>query len=152
MQRTRRLIRIKQLIQTYDIETQDELANRLREEGFDVTQATVSRDIKALGLVKVPLPGGGYKYALPQEMPVLKDDRLRRLMLESFRSLAQTGNLLVLKSDPGNANAFGAVLDELAWPGLMGTICGDDTCLLICQDEPSANDIRRRLERLEGTD
>ncbi|MBE3596521.1 MAG: transcriptional regulator ArgR [Hydrogenibacillus sp.] len=140
-----RLVRIKALISEREIETQEELVALLRQEGFQVTQATVSRDIKTLGLVKVPMPRGGYRYALPGEAKQSGEEKLRRLMVEAFVSLDQAENLLVLKTIPGNANAFGAVIDDLRHPEMLGTICGDDTCLIICRHRDGASAVRQWL-------
>ncbi|MBT9283298.1 MAG: arginine repressor [Hydrogenibacillus schlegelii] len=141
-----RLVRIKALVSERVIETQEELVELLRREGFRVTQATVSRDIKALGLVKVPTPEGRYRYALSgADRRSASADKLRRLMLEAFLTVEPAENLLVLKTLPGNANAFGAVIDDLGHPELVGTVCGDDTCLLVCRSAAGALEVRRWL-------
>jgi transcriptional regulator of arginine metabolism len=118
---------------TQEIETQDDLVDALKSAGFQVTQATVSRDIKELHLIKTPLDDGRYKYALPPEQRYNPVQRLKRALSDHFISIDFTDNLVVLKCMPGTANAIGALLDNLDWPELMGTICGDDTILLICR-------------------
>ena len=110
----------------------------LRNAGFNVTQATVSRDIKELHLVKVPLPNGNYKYSLPADQRFNPLQKLKRTLIDSFVGLDFTDNLIVLKTLPGNANAIGSLVDNLDWESIMGTICGDDTCLIICRSKESA--------------
>lgn len=129
-----RQFKIREIITSEEIETQEELVEALRTSGMQVTQATVSRDIKELMLVKVPLSEGRYKYSMPMEQqrqnPVHK---LKRAMLDHFTHIDYTDNLVVLKCLPGTANAIGGLIDNMEWPEVMGTICGDDTILIICR-------------------
>ncbi|MCL6631133.1 MAG: arginine repressor [Alicyclobacillus herbarius] len=131
-------MRIREIVSQYDIETQEELIRHLEESGFNVTQATVSRDIKELQLIKVIGSNGRYKYAIPAVSPPVNLDALRRRLADVFVSLGRAQNLLVLKVMPGNAHAIAAMIDAVSIEGLIGTIAGDDTLLLICQDEASA--------------
>ena len=132
-----RHIKIREIISNEQIETQDELVKRLNEYDLNVTQATVSRDIKELQLIKVPAPTGQYVYSLPND---------RRY--HPLEKLGSTGNLLVLKTLPGNAQSIGAILDQIDWDEVLGTICGDDTCLLICRDEEASEEIKTRIFNL----
>lgn len=142
-----RHIKIRELITTRDIETQDDLVAALRKAGFPVTQATVSRDIKELHLIKVPLDDGRYKYSLPADQKFNPLHKLKRTLSDNFVSIDSTENLIVLKCLPGTANAIGALLDNLEWPEIMGTICGDDTILIICRTkENSAAAVGKILE------
>ncbi|REK77333.1 transcriptional regulator AhrC/ArgR [Paenibacillus paeoniae] len=129
-----RQFKIREIITNGEIETQEELVEALRSSGMQVTQATISRDIKELMLVKVPLNEGRYKYSMPMEQqrqnPVHK---LKRAMLDHFTHIDHTDNLVVLKCLPGTANAIGGMIDNMEWPEVMGTICGDDTILIICR-------------------
>ncbi|MHA0855552.1 transcriptional regulator AhrC/ArgR [Paenibacillus sp. CMAA1364] len=130
-----RHIKIREIITNRDIETQDELVDSLRESGFQVTQATVSRDIKELVLIKVPTDQGNYKYSMPTDQrynPVIK---LKRALVDNFVHIDHTGNLVVLKCLPGTANSIAVLLDNMEWNQIMGTICGDDTILMICRVE-----------------
>ncbi|BCJ85905.1 transcriptional regulator AhrC/ArgR [Effusibacillus dendaii] len=129
----KRLLKIRELIQKQEIETQDELVDGLKQLGFQVTQATVSRDIKELQLIKVPTPDGRYKYSLPPETSYNPGVKLKRILADSFVSIDHAENLIVLKTLPGNANAIAAVIDTLDWDGVLGTISGDDTILIICR-------------------
>lgn len=128
-----------------DIETQDELVSTLKELGFNVTQATVSRDIKELHLVKIPSKSGGYKYSPPTEHRYNPTEKLKRFIMESFVSIDHAGHFVVLKTLPGNAHSIGVLVDDLDWDEIMGTICGDDTCLIICRTEESTSAIEKRF-------
>lgn len=143
-----RHIKIREIISTEQVETQDELVKRLNQFDLNVTQATVSRDIKELQLIKVPAPTGQYIYSLPNDRKYHPLEKLGRYLMDSFVNIEGTGNLLVLKTLPGNAQSIGAILDQIDWDEVLGTICGDDTCLLICHDEASANEIKTRIFNL----
>ena len=148
MSKIKRHIKIRDIISENDIETQDELVNQLKRLGFKVTQATVSRDIKELHLVKVPSSTGRYKYSTPTEQRFNPQDKLKRLIMEAFVSIDHASHFIVLKTLPGNANALGAIIDDLNWEEIMGTICGDDTCLIICRTEEKAKAIEQRFLNL----
>lgn len=128
-----RHIKIREIITNNEIETQDELVEQLRAAGFPVTQATISRDIKELHLIKVPLDDGRYKYSVPADQRYNPMHRLKRALNDHFVHIDYTENLVVMKSLPGTANAIGALIDSLEWNEIMGTICGDDTILIICR-------------------
>ncbi|MDX6153248.1 MULTISPECIES: transcriptional regulator AhrC/ArgR [Marinococcus] len=149
MNKGQRHIKIRELISNTDIETQDDLVARLRGDGYNVTQATVSRDIKELHLVKVPMIDGRYKYSLPADQRFNPMQKLKRALVDSFVGIDHSENLIVMKTLPGNANAVGALIDNLDWENIMGTICGDDTILIICkQKEHSPEIVNRFLEML----
>jgi len=133
--KSQRHFKIKELIASHNVQTQEELVERLREAGFQVTQATVSRDIKELQLIKVPDGSGEYKYALPIDQKFSAVHRLGRALTDHFLNIDRANNLVVMKCLPGTANAVGVLLDQLEWPELLGTICGDDTILLICRSD-----------------
>jgi transcriptional regulator of arginine metabolism len=133
--KTQRHLKIRELITSQHISTQEELVDKLREAGFQVTQATVSRDIKEMHLIKVPSDNGEYKYAMPVDYKQSAAQRLRRALNDHFVQIDRANNLVVMKCLPGTANAVGVLLDQLEWPELLGTICGDDTVLLICRSD-----------------
>ncbi len=137
-QRHRKII---ELISKYEIETQEDLVQSLRQENFEVTQATVSRDIRELQLIKVPLQDGRYKYSLPAEQRMNSDDKLKRILEDNFVHIDAADNLVVMKCLPGTANAIGALIDNMEWEQLMGTICGDDTILMICRSGKQGKEI-----------
>ena len=141
----RRHLRIKEIISHRDIETQEELVQTLQEAGFHATQATISRDIKELQLIKVVGSDGRYKYAIPAAASTVNADTFLRKLSDVYVSLARTGNLLVLKVLPGNAHAIGAMLDNMNRKGLLGTLAGDDTLLLVTADESTAEEIESWL-------
>ncbi|MCP3738543.1 transcriptional regulator AhrC/ArgR [Rossellomorea sp. BNER] len=145
MNKGQRHIRIRELITNHDIETQDELVDRLKNSGFNVTQATVSRDIKELHLVKVPLMDGRYKYSLPADQRFNPLQKLKRTLTDAFVRIDSAGHMLVMKTLPGNANAIGALIDNLDWEEILGTICGDDTCLIICRTIEDTDKITNRF-------
>ncbi|RXT13796.1 transcriptional regulator ArgR [Ammoniphilus sp. CFH 90114] len=145
MNKGQRHIKIREIIVNNDIETQDELVEILRELGYNVTQATVSRDIKELHLVKVPTNDGRYKYSLPADQRFNPQQKLKRTLMDSFVSIDQADNLLVMKTMPGNAHAIGALIDNLDWQDILGTICGDDTILIICRNMAAADESTKRF-------
>ncbi|MBN6186004.1 transcriptional regulator ArgR [Aneurinibacillus sp. BA2021] len=145
MNKGQRHIKIREIIARNDVETQDELVDLLCAAGFNVTQATVSRDIKELHLVKVPTNDGRYKYSLPADQRFNPQHKLKRTLIDSFVSIDQANNLLVMKTMPGNANAIGALIDNLEWSEILGTICGDDTILIICRGQECAAEMSQRF-------
>lgn len=145
MNKGQRLIKIREIIANNDIETQDELVEELKNAGYNVTQATVSRDIKELHLVKVPLPDGRYKYSLPADQRFNPLNKLKRHMIDSFVKLDSAGHLLVLKTLPGNAMAIAALIDHLDWDDIVGTVSGDDTILVICRNEKDTEIVAKRF-------
>ncbi|HZG55385.1 transcriptional regulator AhrC/ArgR [Paenibacillus sp.] len=134
-----RHIKIREIITGREIETQDDLVDALRSAGYSVTQATVSRDIKELQLVKVPLSDGRYKYSLPSDQKYNPALKLKRALIDYFGSIDHADNLVVMKSLPGTANTIGELIDNLDWPDVMGTICGDNTVLIICRSGDASN-------------
>ncbi|GIP32283.1 transcriptional regulator AhrC/ArgR [Paenibacillus sp. J2TS4] len=140
-----RHIKIREILAGREIETQDDLVQALRESGFQVTQATVSRDIKELQLIKTPLDDGRYKYSLPPDKHYNPSFRLKRALTDHYVSIDYTDNLVVMKCMPGTANAIGALIDNLEWEEIMGTICGDDTILIICRTKVQSKQFVERI-------
>lgn len=145
MNKGHRHIRIRDIISKFEIETQDQLVESLREAGVDVTQATISRDIKEMHLIKVPTATGSYKYSLPRVYEFNTEQKLHRALTDAFVSIDGAGHFLVLKTLPGNAQAIGSLLDHLKWDQMLGTICGDDTCLIICREASLIEEVREKL-------
>jgi len=148
MNKGQRHIRIREIISNYEVETQDELVDRLREAGFRVTQATVSRDIKELHLVKVPLPDGRYKYSLPTEPKFNPLNKLKLMLAEFFVSIDYADHFIVLKTMPGHANSVAELIDNLPWEEIMGTISGDNTILILCRTKENAEEVVQRLKQM----
>lgn len=144
-----RHIRIREIVTNREVETQEELVESLRAAGFNVTQATVSRDMKELHLIKVPLDDGRYKYSMPADLKFNPLQKLKRALHDNFIGIDYTENLVVIKCLPGTANAIGSLIDNLEWSEVMGTICGDDTILMICRTkERSENAVKQILSIL----
>ena len=133
--------KIIELIEQYDIETQDELAELLRKEGFDVTQATVSRDIRKLALSKVPGKNGRQKYHQMAEKYV-------GILREAFVSMDQAQNILVIKTVSGMAMAVATALDNIGWKEIVGCIAGDDTIMCAIRTMEDAQTVMAELEKI----
>ena len=129
---------ILSLIEQNDIETQEELARKLREMGIVVTQATVSRDIKELRLLKVLSGKGGYKYATADKAEHGLTDRFVRMFKESVLSIAYANNIIVIKTLSGSANVAAEAIDSMRLPEILGTMAGDNTVLAIAPNEQEA--------------
>ena len=129
--KTVRQVTILDIIEKNDIETQEELADALRLRGIQVTQATVSRDIKELRLLKVLTPIGTYKYATADKAENGLTDRFIRMLAESVLSLADAGNMIVVKTLSGSAAVAAEALDSFHWPEVLGTIAGDNTIFMV---------------------
>ena len=140
---------IKEIIESQDIETQEELAAALRARGIDVTQATVSRDIKELRLLKVLSDGGGYKYATADKAEHGLADRFIRIFSESVLSITPANNLIVVKTISGSAHVAGEAIDSLKWPEVIGTICGDNTMLVIALNAENVEKLMYKFEQIK---
>lgn len=141
--------KILEIINNHEIDTQGELAQLLRGSGFNVTQATVSRDIRELGLVKVTASGGKQKYQAAKPVNEQKN-RLIRVLKDSVQSVDQAQNILVIKTGSGMAMAAAAALDHLEFPEVVGSIAGDDTIMAAVRTSEETvllmEKIRRMLE------
>lgn len=141
--------RVKEIVERLVIRTQDELADALRSEGIDVTQATVSRDIKEMLLVKVPTGDGSYRYAFPSNNNVtVSVARLEKTFQDSVLSVNCSGNIIVLRTLPGTAQAVAYVLDNVRWPEIIGTVAGDDTIFLVVKPEKVVEVVKERFESI----
>ncbi|MBQ1619513.1 MAG: arginine repressor [Oscillospiraceae bacterium] len=133
--------KILAIIAQEPIETQDQLIRRLAEQGIASTQATISRDIKQLHLVKQPTGGGRYRYAVSEQSSKINiSDRLRTILHESIVSVDYAKNLIVLKTMPGLAAGAGAAFDGMEIPAMVGCLAGDDTVLIVMRDTDAARD------------
>ncbi|MDI3540772.1 Arginine repressor [Koleobacter methoxysyntrophicus] len=143
-----RHIKILEIIESKPIETQEELAEELKKQGFNVTQATVSRDIKELRLIKVLTENNRYKYALPEVQTNAVSEKLVRMFKESITGFDFSENLIVIKTLSGAANAAAAAIDGLHWKEIVGTIAGDDTILVIARSKAVVKDLLERFNNL----
>lgn len=140
-----RQIAILDIIAGKGVETQEDLAAELRGRGFQVTQATVSRDIKELRLVKALSPDGTYRYATADKTESGLNERLIRMFSETVLSMSSAYNQIIIKTIPASANIAAETIDSLQWPEILGTIAGDNTILMIVR---SVEDVKPVLERL----
>jgi len=140
---------IMEIIREREVETQEELAAELRKRSYKVTQATVSRDIKELRLVKVLSPSTGkYKYAAADTTENDLSERFIRMFSESVLEFSYAYNQIVIKTLSGSANMAAEAIDCLRWPEIMGTLAGDNTILLLVKSEESVPTVLERLKRI----
>ena len=130
--KTKRHRKILEIIKENIVGTQEELAEMLKQDGFQVTQATVSRDIKELALIKIAYGEDQYRYSLPTEVTV-SEARLRFMLKEFVLNYAASNNILVVRTAPGNANAVASALDNAQWAEILGSVAGDDTILVVAR-------------------
>ena len=140
--------KIKELIQQYDIDTQEELASRLNEAGFKVTQATVSRDIRALKMMKVTGKDGESRYVILQELPTEMGEKYTRVLHDALLTIDQGQNILVIRTVPGMAMGVAAALDALNWEEILGSIAGDDTVMCVARTLEEASSVAERLKSI----
>lgn len=148
MSKPKRHQAIRELVQTHRVASQEQLRELLEERGFDVTQATLSRDIRELRLIKVHDTDAAH-YTLPPESWD-NAPALTRLLPALFLGAEGTGNLLVVKTMVGGAQAVAEAIDWEEWPEVLGTLAGDDTILLILRDGRQLANVQRRLEERAG--
>jgi len=145
--KTQRQLEIRKIIRNGNVHSQDELLIKLKGLGFNLTQATLSRDLKVLQVAKIPHPAKGYIYSIPENIqsePTAQNDRVNYLA-DGFKDLQFSGNLAVLKTMPGYASSIAAVLDAANPFEIIGTIAGDDTILLIQREGISKSDLINAL-------
>src|SRR6202163_3700218 len=151
--KTQRQHRIGRLLEHHAVTSQSHLVELLAADGVVATQATVSRDLEELGAIKVRLPGGDTAYALP-ELPkdrVAPEDHLRRVLGDWVVEVAHSANLVVLRTPPGSAHVVGAALDRSGFEGVIGTVAGDDTVLVVAGEDPGGALVAARIAELAGT-
>lgn len=149
MARTNRQLKILDIITKYDIDTQEELVERLRQEGFSVTQATVSRDIKDMGIIKtLTNDGRRYKYAVQATKETNPADKYLNMFKNTVLSIKSTGNLIVLRTEVGSAGPAAELIDKLSYDEVLGVIAGDNTIFVAVDGIEHVDAIRRRLEDL----
>ena len=143
---------VRDIVASRPVRTQQDLAAALAERGFRTTQATVSRDVAELGLVKEVREGVAV-YALPprpREPEATAEERLRGLLRDLPVEVRESGNLLIVRTLPGSAHAIAATLDRMRWNEVAGSIAGDDTVFIACPDRVALGRLRKRLVRLLG--
>lgn len=140
--------RILELVAKYEIETQEEMMERLRSEGYMVTQATVSRDLKELKLSKALTARGNYRYCINPGRVSGGSSKLNSVMVDSITAVDYSQNNVVIKTYPGMAQAVASAVDSLNMHDILGCVAGDDAIILVTRGEESSADISRRLREL----
>ena len=148
--KTRRQAKILELIQRNDVETQEELSAYLVREGFQVTQATVSRDIRELKLTKIAMDNGKQKYAVITDADAGMMEKYARVLREGFISMDLAKNIVVIKTVSGMAGAVCAAIDAMKFQEMVGSIAGDDTIICIIRDDEEAVKIMKKLRKIVG--
>ena len=146
--KTKRQNEILRMISAREIETQEELAEALRKQGYNVTQATVSRDIRELRLVKIAGDIRAYRYALPERSETVIDNRLIRILRDSLSSIDYAGQIVVVQTLSGSANVAAEAIDTMEWPEVLGTIAGDNTIFIAVRKEEDASAVTGRIREL----
>ncbi len=144
--------RILRMLEDQPISSQAQLVQMLEAEGIVATQATVSRDLEDIGAVKVRIPGGTMAYAIPEytRERAPSDDHLKRLMSEFVVEVAHSANLVVLRTPPGSAHVVASALDRAALASVLGTIAGDDTVVVVCNESVGGAAVATELADLVG--
>jgi len=140
--------KILELIETQEIETQEKLASLLKESGYDVTQATISRDIKELQLIKTLSPSGKYIYATVIKINTPITDRFFKIFKETIKSVNSSGNLIVIKTLSGCASAAAEALDSLNFSHIIGSIAGDNTIMVVVDDPSNVAELEDKFNKI----
>ena len=149
--KAKRQMRIVDLVTHNIITSQEGLCEALAREGIKVTQATVSRDIKELNLVRVPSGDGRYRYALmPGDPSLVYRERFRRLFTDCCLDMEKSANVILVKTISGTASAVGEAIDALKLPGILGTVAGDNAVLVIVRESKSAQEMLETLRKIAG--
>jgi transcriptional regulator of arginine metabolism len=146
MQKTKRLLAIEKIIAEENISTQDELLKRLKGKGISCTQATLSRNLRQLGVGRIPNGNGGYKYSLSENIMNSAHAQMKLNIVPVIQDIVEAKGLMVIKTIPGNASNTAFFLDSAGRYEIAGTIAGDDTILIIPRDEITLQQIHTCLE------
>ena len=147
MTKNDRQLKIMELINGFNISTQTELTNKLIEAGFDATQATVSRDLQEMRVIKTMLPDGTYKYSVAGDSDIKINDKLQTVFEQCLVSVDYAMNIVVLKTMSGAAQAVGYALDSFTWEEIVGSIAGDDSIMIVVRNEMGAKQLVARLAK-----
>ena len=146
MARSTRQSKILEIIQNNEIETQDELVNALRAQNFDITQATISRDIKELGLIKIMSDSKKYKYAYVDSSDQQMSSKYMSLLKETIISIKPVNNLVVIKTLKGVSSAVSGTVDKLGYKEIIGSVFGDETVMIICENNEDALNVSEKIK------
>ncbi|MGI8793018.1 MAG: arginine repressor [Acidimicrobiales bacterium] len=150
--KTQRQHKITRFLEAESVTSQSQLVDLLAVDGIVATQATVSRDLEELGAVKVRVPGGETVYAIP-ELPkdqITSEDHLRRILGDWVADVAHSDNLVVVRTPPGSAHVVGSAVDRAGLPGILGTVAGDDTLIIVAEPGDGGEKVARLLSDLAG--
>ena len=139
---------IREIVEQQSIQTQEELAEALRQHGMVVTQATVSRDIREMHLLKVLAENGSYRYATMEKGDAGMSDRLIRMLSDCVVEMNSANNLIVIRTLPGSAHVAAEAIDNLKWPEILGTIAGDNTILVIVRSNEEVEAVIKRFRSI----
>jgi transcriptional regulator of arginine metabolism len=140
--------KILEIIEKNVIETQEEIAEKLKELGMEITQATISRDIKELRLIKVMTEDNRYRYAPFSKNENIISNKLMNIFAEAYVSSDYANNIVVVKTLSGMAQAAAAAIDSLKWSDIIGTIAGDDAIMIVCRAEKIAEDLVNKFNKM----
>lgn len=140
--------KILEIIENNSIETQEDLAEQLKRSGINVTQATVSRDIKELRLIKVLAEDGRYKYAAMKEQNAMLTERLIKTFAQTVLSIDHSNNIIVIKTFPGAANAAGEAIDAFDLKDIVGSVAGDNTIFILVRNAENVPILMEKLKKL----
>jgi len=150
--KTSRQHKILQLLSDVAVTSQSQLVELLAAEGEDATQATVSRDLEDIGAIKVRVPGGDLVYGLPEHTneQVAPSDHLRRVLSDWVANVDHSHNLVVVKTPPGSAHVVASALDRSGLEGVLGTVAGDDSIMIVATEDVSGKDLAEKIRNLAG--
>jgi len=150
--KTQRQHRVARILAEHPVSSQPQLVELLTADGVVATQATVSRDLQELGAVKVRVPGGEMVYAVPElsKDRLAPDDHLRRVLADWVVQVASSGNIVVVQTPPGCAHVVGSAIDRSGVKGILGTVAGDDTLLLVADEHTGASKVAKKISALAG--
>ncbi|MEF2292891.1 arginine repressor [Virgibacillus dokdonensis] len=154
MNKKERQEKICALIRTNEVRTQKELRELLKNQGYDVTPATISRDMQEIQVRKEYSPNGVESYHLPSSVKekLSTIQKLQQFFSEAIQSIEVSGIFVIIRTDPGNAKAIGYMMESLEWKQLAGVISGDDNCLLLCKTESEAEKVKKKCLEIWGKD
>lgn len=147
MTKSERQSKILEIIADNVVSTQEDLVKKLNEEGYNVTQATTSRDLQELRITKMMLPDGTYKYAAAKLPEISINEKMRTVFSQCLMSTDYANNIVVIKTFAGAAQAVAAALDSFVWDEIIGSIAGDDTIMVVVRNEKSAKQLAVKLSR-----
>ncbi len=148
MARSNRQVKLLEIIKTHEVERQSDLVELLKEAGFDATQATISRDIKELGLIKTAMHNKKYRYIMVESKEGDVPSKLFELFKEAVKKVSVSLNIVVLNTIPGTANSAAALLDSLSINGILGTVAGDDTVIIVAESIEKAPHVAERMRSM----